>query len=173
MTKIFGIGLSRTGTTTLNHVLNLWGFNTIHYPTPEQIWDPRNNGANDIPVIPVYKKLDKKFPDSKFVYTVRDKEEWLNSIVPYLERKRNWTRLNNSPQVITRRKVFGTDFPNRKQAEAAWDRHDHDVKNYFTNRDNLLIINIVGGDSPQKLAEFLGVSTDMITFPNLNKLKKK
>jgi len=169
--KIFGIGLSRTGTTTLNHVLREWGFNTIHYPQPSQLWDPDNDGANDIPVIPVYKELDKEFPGSKFIYTIRDKEQWLDSIVPYFERKRNWTSMNSS-QVITRRKVYGSDFPNRFEAEVAWNKHDQDVKNYFTNRDNLFIINIVGGDSPQKLAEFLGVTTDLKEFPNLNKLKK-
>ena len=46
-------------------------------------------------------------------------------------------------------------------------------KNYFTNRDNLCIINIVNGDSPKKLSDFLGVDTDMKEFPNLNQLKKK
>ena len=171
--KIFGIGLSRTGTTTLNHVLNQWGFNTIHYPNQNELWSIHNDGATDIPVIPVYKELDKKFPNSKFIYTIRDKEEWLNSIVPYLERKRNWTAMNNSPQVVTRKKVFGTDFPNRFEAEVAWNRHEADVENYFTNRDNLCIINIVNGDSPKKLADFLGVDTDMKEFPNLNQLKKK
>jgi hypothetical protein len=171
--KIFGIGLSRTGTTTLNYVLNQWGFNTIHYPNQNELWSNHNDGATDIPVIPVYKELDKKFTNSKFIYTIRDKEEWLNSIVPYLERKRNWTAMNNSSQVITRKKVFGTDFPSRFEAEIAWDKHEKDVKNYFTNRDNLCIINIVNGDSPKKLADFLGVNTSMKEFPNLNQLKKK
>lgn len=33
MKKIFGIGLSRTGTTSLKQVLEDFGFNIIHYPT--------------------------------------------------------------------------------------------------------------------------------------------
>ena len=75
--KIWCLGLSRTGTTTLSEVLNRVGYRHIHYPTDEQMLDMNNDGCGDIPVIPVYKELDRRFPNSKFIYTIRDKESWL------------------------------------------------------------------------------------------------
>lgn len=172
--KIFGIGLSRTGTTTLNYVLNQWGFNTIHYPTEAQLWDSKNDGATDIPVIPVYKKLDNRFPGSKFIYTTRDLENWLTSIVPYFERKRKWNMSKpGSSQRKIREQVYGTAFPNKDQAKKAWRKHHDDVMEYFEGRSDLLILNIIGNDSPHKLAEFLSVKTDLDQFPHKNELKKK
>ena len=33
--KIFGLGLSKTGTSSLGEALNILGINTIHYPFDE------------------------------------------------------------------------------------------------------------------------------------------
>lgn len=166
--KVFGIGLSRTGTTTLNNVLNQWGWKTIHYPNEYQLWNPNNDGATDIPVCANFRQLDLKYPGSKFVYTVRDKEQWLDSIVPYLERKREWHQ--SQSQVNLRAALYGSPFPTREQASRAWDRYDGDVKAWFGDR--MLVIDIIAGESPQKLAQFLGIKTDMTEFPHLNELNK-
>lgn len=166
--KVFGIGLSRTGTTTLNNVLNQWGWNTIHYPNAEQLSDPKIHGFTDIPAAVFHKELDKTFPGSKFIYTIRNKEEWLDSIVPYLERKRGWPM--SKRQLDYRVKLFGDPFPNRFQASLAWDRYDASVRGWFGDR--MLVIDIIGGESPQKLAQFLNVETDMTEFPHLNRLDK-
>lgn len=172
--KVFGIGLSRTGTTTLNHVLNQHGIKTIHYPTEQQLWDPQNDGATDIPVIPVYKQLDKKFPGSKFIYTIRDLDSWLDSIVPYFERKRNWCISKKvSPQFKIRELVYGCGFPDRSQAQNAWEKHHEDIMSYFKDKDNLLILDIVGQDKPEKLAKFLSVDINLTDFPHKNELKNK
>ena len=90
--KIWGLGLSRTGTTTLTHLLNQIGYKHVHYPTDDEMMSFNNDGASDIPVIPKYKTLDTQFPNSKFILTTRDKEKWLKSMSTYLERKRNWNQ---------------------------------------------------------------------------------
>ena len=169
--KIFGLGLSRTGTTTLNDTLIELGYNVVHYPSEDELWGFHTDGATDIPVIPVYKELDKKFPNSKFIITIRDKKDWLDSIVPYLERKRGWNMAQR--QVDIRTRVYGSPFPNRKQAEAAYEAHDTDVMNYFRNRkQDLLILDIIGGDSTKLLTDFLGVDPIDPVFKHKNKLKK-
>ena len=173
--KIFGIGLSRTGTTSLNNLLVGIGYNVIHYPTEKQLWSTDNQGATDIPVINCYKQLDSKFPNSKFIYTVRDKQEWLDSIVPYIERKRQWKQ--SSWQIDNRTSIYSTPFPNKQQAEDSWNAHDADVRKYFmTRQDDLLVINIVNGDSPKSLYKFLDIaSTESLptAFPHSNKLNRK
>ena len=170
--KIWGLGLSRTGTTTLTYVLNQMGYNHIHYPTYDEMMDFNNDGASDIPVIPMYKRLDKLFPNSKFIYTIRDKDAWLASMGPYLERKKTWVQ--SSTQIETRISVYKKPFFDYNIYSKAYDDHDKDVKEYFKNRPkDLLILDILGGDKPQKLYDFLESDlTPPEVFPHKNKLKK-
>lgn len=174
--KIFGIGLSRTGTTSLTNILNKVGYNIIHYPKTEiQIFSNANDGCTDIPVILYYKELYKFFPNIKFVYTIRNKEKWLDSIVPYFERKRSWKRIIGARQEELRTKVYGQSFPNRQQASAAWDRHHNDVMEFFIDKqDKLLVLDITGGDNTDKLWKFLDMNDDNLPkkFPHDNKLIK-
>jgi len=168
--KIFGLGLSRTGTTTLTKVLNETGLKLIHYPSKEDLFSFNNDGATDIPVIPVYKQLDQSFPNSKFILTVRDKDEWMSKIEPYLERKKQWNQ--SQTQVETRVKVYGAPFFDKKSYSKAYDDHHKDVEKYFSKRKkDLLILNIIDGDSPKKLFDFLGIDNPPLEFPVTNKLK--
>ena len=170
--KIWGLGLSRTGTTTLTHVLNQVGYNHIHYPSDDDMISFNNDGASDIPVIPKYKKLDTMFPNSKFILTTRDKEKWLQSMSTYLERKRNWNQTTR--QVNIRTQVYKEPFFVYEVYEKVWDNHEKSIKEYFKNRPgSLLILNIVDGiDKPQKLFDFLNVYKTMKEFPHRNELKR-
>lgn len=171
MKKIFGLGLSRTGTTTLNETLIRMGYNTIHYPSQDQLFSDNNNGATDIPVIPVYPTLDAMFKGSKFILTIRDKEKWMNSMHPYLERKRNWNQ--STTQVQLRVDVYGAPFFEKEKYSAAFDNHHNNVIEYFKDRPNdLLILDILGGESPKKLYDFLGHKNPPETFGHWNMLKK-
>ena len=168
--KIFGIGLSRTGTTTFSEVLKPH-YNIKHYPTMPDMYGNKYDGACDIPVIPHYKKLDRTFKNAKFVYTVRDLDEWVNSFVPYIARKKNWNMA--IAQIQLRSEIYGSVTPTKKQATNAYKKHEEDVLNYFKDKNNLLILNIVGGDKPKKLWDFLGIDdTPPEEFPVVNKLKR-
>jgi len=173
MDKIFGIGLSRTGTTSLNDTLrDGGGINMIHYPRTDVLFQGDYGGATDIPVALHFMDLDKRFPNSKFVLTMRDKYEWLESIVPYLERKRNWPQ--SKGQIEIREKMYGSAFPTEFEASLAYDRHHALVDQYFYGRNDLLEVNIVGGDTPSRLWEFLGLDTDPPDmYAHNNKLEKK
>ena len=170
--KIWGLGLSRTGTTTLTYLLNQIGYNHIHYPTDDEMMSFNNDGASDIPVIPKYKKLDAQFPNSKFILTTRDKEKWLKSMSTYLERKRNWNQ--STRQVNIRIDVYKEPFFVYEVYDRVFDEHERKVKEYFKNRpESLLILNIVDGvDKPQKLFDFLSVDAKMDEFPHRNELKR-
>ena len=75
--RCWGIGLSRTGTTSFCEALRLLGYkNVVHNPEYAELKDL--NGGSDLGVIVFYKYLDYKFPGSKFVLTLRDDlESWL------------------------------------------------------------------------------------------------
>ena len=85
MTYIFGIGLSKTGTTSLTNALNMLGIPSLHYPSPSKFRarDPEMfrdyRAFTDINVTDEWEKLYEEFPGSKFILTVRNAEEWLSS----------------------------------------------------------------------------------------------
>ena len=175
MTKIFGIGLSRTGTTSLCHALKDGGINIVHYPKSKaDLFNPKTEGACDIPVVVYYKELDKKFPNSKFIYTIRDKDEWLESVEKYLKQKKD--RRIDAWQKQMRIDIYGQVEFNKELFATKYDEHDADIKTYFKNRkDDLLILNICGGADLNKLISFVDGNKKILSnkFPHINKRKIK
>ena len=178
MNRIFGIGLSRTGTTSLSHALQRVGINMVHCPNQKQLFDPNLQAASDIPVVIHYKELDKMYPNSKFIYTVRDLDSWLASAKQHFDRKnanstRTWrSEKRKSWAKDNRIKVYGQVEFEPEAFTRAYYRHDADVKEYFKGRENdLLILDIVGGDPASKLYSFLNIKTDITEFPHSNKKK--
>lgn len=158
--KIFGLGLSRTGTTSLTIALKNARYNIIHYPTQQELFSSSNDGATDIPVTIAYKELDKKFPGSKFVYTIRDKEEWIEALRRYINRKSS-TRVSESSKAI-RRATYGTWTFNDDEWELYSNSYDfwlNDITQYFKDRpSDFIILNIVNRqDNPSKLYNFLNI----------------
>ena len=154
--KIFGIGLSRTGTTSLAHLLKDVGINIVHYPNKQQLFAHGNDGACDIPAAAYYKELDKKFPNSKFIYTVRNQKDWLESVDKYLGRKTK--RVIGSWQKQNRIAMYGQMEFNRDIFASKYDEHNNDIHEYFKGREqDLLILDIIGGDNIEKLLAFLNI----------------
>lgn len=99
--KIFGIGLIKTGTTSLGQALGLMGFGHCtgsglignqlvgHYISGnlQPIFDfvQAHDSFEDFPFCArgLYKHLDNQFPNSKFILTVRDPESWYSSLLNY------------------------------------------------------------------------------------------
>ena len=166
---IYCIGLSRTGTTSFSDFMKLVGYNIIHYPNETQLFGGFGDGASDIPAAYHYKKLDKIFPNSKFVYTVR--ENWVEEVESYFLRKKG--RVNQGKdQLDLRKNVYGSVDWDRKLYGEAYERHDADVREYFKNRpDDFLVVDIVGGDSTIPLKKFLGIQSDIVEYPKSNARK--
>jgi hypothetical protein len=166
MNKIYGIGLSRTGTTSLTHAMWENGCNMIHYPQFSNLFDPKNEGASDLPAAIYFKELDKKFPDSKFIYTIRDKESWIKSMENHFTKHvsvNSWLKEN-------RIKMYGSIDFNKELCLQAYDSHDQNVREYFQNREDFLIINICGGEGWRKLSAFLNIQADTtLEFPHKRK----
>src|SRR5262249_9811138 len=76
--KIFGIGLSRTGTTSLTYAFAELGLRAHHFPRTRAFIDEAD-AATDTPVAAWYKELDVLYPGSKFIVTPRSIPDWLDS----------------------------------------------------------------------------------------------
>ena len=75
----WGIGLGRTGTTSLCQALRILGYNPVgHNPRFEELKSLQGGADNGVTLH--FKYLDYKFPGSKFVLTLRSLSEWLPSI---------------------------------------------------------------------------------------------
>jgi Sulfotransferase domain len=163
--KVFGIGLSRTGTSTLVNAFRILGYKSIHFPmTVKQFHD--YEAAADISVSVQYKNLDRAFPGSRFIYTTRNMDSWLQSCEALWARKRN---VANLPAFITdtRRALYdAVDFDAEKFA-AGYRRHDAAVRDYFANRpDDFLEFDICGGQADwPTLCQFLDKDIPRLPFP--------
>lgn len=167
--KILGIGLSRTGTTSLAVALNLLGFPAVHYPTRmSQI--EAHAAATDISVSLIFKKLDRRFPGSCFIMTMRSLKPWLESCERYWEK--NAETFARKPFVMKLEKRFygGEGFNRRKYIDSR-DRHLSDVEEYFRDRANdLLYLDLFENLDPwRSLCAFLDVPTLNGPFPHENR----
>jgi hypothetical protein len=173
--KIFCIGLSRTGTKSLTVALYILGYNVIHYPsdkvTLNELIDGNYNfsvledydGISDITVSPYYAQLFKLFPNSKFILTVRNKEDWLRSFEkhwsdrpPFNDPNQNETYMK--VRRLLRGSVYGTYKFNRDRMSYVYDLHKKNVLDFFKNKpDSLLVLNIFNKKAWKKLCKFLEV----------------
>ena len=171
MKKIFGIGLPKTGQTSLAMAMWTLGYKTIQYPyNPSQI--KNNDFALDLPVVINYKRLDKKYPGSKFILTIRDFDSWLKSMRNHYRRYPASKRYKQ--QLIFRLRFWGTTNFNKKLMTKKYYEHIEDVNKYFKGRKkDLLIINIVAGEGWKKLCPFIGKEIPRKRFPRENGGKYK
>lgn len=169
--KIFGIGLAKTGTTSLTEALKILGYTGNHYfRTYDNLLQIIDNldFAVDMPIQSIYKNLDYIYPNSKFILTIRDENEWLESCQLY------WTykQVNNKNIYDMRIEQFGIGHFDKSVFLNVYRNHISDVKEYFKNRSqDLLIINICNNTSWDPLCEFLNKDIPKINFPWANRTK--
>ena len=89
--KVFVVGLSRTGTTSITEALNQLGLHVHHFcgplvsnvqttPTVNQTYSDAFDGHTDIATILVMDELVQMYPNARFIHTLRPKEEWCNAM---------------------------------------------------------------------------------------------
>jgi hypothetical protein len=187
--KVFGVGLNKTGTTSLEAALNLLGIRTIHYPFKRSTYDELTNGryrlsimetyqaAVDTSVAPFYPQMDREYPGSRFILTLRDPESWLRSIEAHWPVMRQWGE--REPQFgrftdFISAVVYGSISFQRDRFLYAYETHERNVREYFRDRpEDLLVIDICNGDGWEKLSPFLGMEIPAFPFPHSNRGKDR
>ena len=180
---IFGIGLSRTGGTSLTVALRKLGYRSYHHIDFRYLYFLVDNDLNlkysylekfdamiDLPAVLHYKELDKIFPDAKFILTIRkDKKKWLSSIKNLHKNVRPWLAV--FPYVLAfDKQVWGQLEYDAKVYSKKYDSYVAEVKQHFKGRKNkLLVIDITQGEGYEKLCPFLGLPTLNEKFPHKNK----
>lgn len=175
--KVFGIGMFKTGTTTLGNALQSLGYHCFNGPwknVDEFPYDPWNetpeiyvankkkliakveqyDAFQDYPFMFAYKELDQWFPGSKFILTTRDPQSLAKSDIEM------WKRQN-----LAR----GDEVPSASKFIQRYENHYSQVRQYFESRtDDLLTVSWFDGDEWTQLCQFLDCPIPSIPFPHAN-----
>lgn len=186
---IVGLGLSRTGTTSLGEALRILGIPTVHYPHDEELYDELTSGTYqlsilnhfqaivDISVAPFYPQLDRVYSESKFILTVRDQEEWLHSLERHWPRMQARMEQDEQFERFTRficACVYGSWEFSADRFKYVYERHVANVQGYFEGRsDDLLILDICGGDGWEPLCSFFDLPVPSRSFPHANRFASR
>ncbi|NQZ07010.1 MAG: sulfotransferase family protein [Algicola sp.] len=173
MSKIFIIGLPRTGTTSISVALLELGLSVAHTAFTKQAVKMAD-AISDAPCFSDYQQLDALFPDAKFIYLSREMNKWLPSITmllekmaPHLEPKTG--RFN---PILKRsfHHTFAVKLPlTHDTLVECYLRHQQAVMEYFKDRIDLLSIDISEPGSLLKMKQFLGMKAEGSSdFPKLN-----
>ena len=188
--KIFCIGEGKTGTTSLHQAFLALGLKSIHHSPPgykntkelkdnarlinNQIEECRKKGEKLLQYIDDldaycdiwgirqnFELLDRQYPNSKFIYTNRDTEKWLDSLRRHVAR--NVEAVENE---FYETKLISVE-------EEKWIKNKTEllerIKQYFQGRPkDLLFIDITKGDGYDKFCPFLGLEVPKISFPKSN-----
>jgi len=180
MTKVFGIGWAKTGTTTLGKCFEILGYD--HQTQALGLAKDLKKGDlsrimelaseketfEDWPWLLLYKEMDAAFPGSRFVLTRRDPEKWVRS---YTNMLANQGEADEDLNVI-RRILYGLPFPHvtEEQLIERYKRHNAEAVDYFRDRpQDLLIIDWTEGGGWDELCGFLGKERPSEPFPHANK----
>ena len=187
--KVFGLGLSKTGTTSLSKAVEMLGYQSIHtdrslapfmhntstdlggyYDTVDAVWD--------IPTAIYYPELIHAYPDAKFVLTTRETASWYTSFKEFLNGYMFYQWGCAVPERIQRLHefVYGSRFPSERW-KTFYENHNEQVISFFAaNAPNqLLVMDINEENKWQKLCRFLeeskGPCREPTRFPHQNTIQ--
>jgi tetratricopeptide (TPR) repeat protein len=186
--KVFCIGFNRTGSTSMGDVFKILEYNVKGEVKKQEEWMGEKelesikkfilsisedyNAFYHEPWNQFYKELDLKYPDSKFILTIRDEHSWLKSFNNYFKDSgnNNWTPFLLGNYNV---KDISDTTKNNKYFTSKFKEHNQSVIDYFKDTpEKLLVMNIFNGDDWDKLCPFLGYDINNLNntpFPHSNK----
>jgi hypothetical protein len=175
---VFGIGLSRTGTTSMAVALREFGLKSHHATgrlvrlngTANAFWAQAFDAQTDIQVSLVYKELFDMFPTAKFVLTSRDPKAWAKASLAFFGDHAWLWKLNQPVEHVGMisadnlfKRMYGNEYA--QYDVEAWERvyktYEADVIEFFTKKHNAahrLYKFDVTKDGYDELARVIGTS---------------
>lgn len=170
---MLGCGFMKTASTSLRQALRHLGYRTTGHS--QRLFDDWHAGRRwpiylealkyqamkDWPWALCYREIDRWFPGSKFILTVRDPDYWYDSYVRHMIRK---------GRQRPGRLFSSTSFDDRDAIIDRYLQHNADVRAYFADRpDELLVFNAEAGDGWEQLCGFLGKPIPDMPYPFANR----
>lgn len=181
-TKVVGIGLPKTGTTSLGYCLRRFGFKHQTYDMDLAVKVKRNHvdevlteaekheSFEDWPWFLLYSEFDRKFPNTKFILTLRkDTATYVASLKGHHDRQGIRNKDFIKPHWWD--EVFGVEPAEWDYETSArrYEDHNRAVLEYFAGRINkdLLVVCWEKGDGWAELSRFLNKRAPDEPFPHL------
>jgi hypothetical protein len=176
--KVIGIGLNKTGTSSLAVCLRQLGYDHLSCRSDllalyrqgrlDEVFEvmDRHDSFEDWPYPLMYRELAERYPDASFILTLRKSpEKWLRSL------KRH--SLHTHPRQHCRSLAYGYPYPHGAEGEhlEIYRRHNQDVVEFFRARgeqNRLLEVCWESGDGWEELCGFLGCEAPEAPFPHAN-----
>ena len=178
--RVFGIGLNKTGTVSFHEAMTILGFDSLHWGGPQvhklvlaareagrpllSNLDQRYDAFSDIGVLSRgFAALDRQYPGSRFVLTVRPVDKWIDSRRRHVERN---IRLKEAGE-------YDGDFLviDEQKWRREWHYHVGRVREYFAGRDDFLEIDITSGAGWAPFCTLLDLPEPATPFPWENRDK--
>ena len=180
-TRVFCIGWSKTGTTSLTQALRILGLFSWHWApwvigfkhicsqTSEFRIDFSGvvdyTAMADLPICALYRELDEVFPGSLFILATRPLERWIASATADIENCIKWIGHMDAVE----RWAYGTDVIDKEVFQKRYLQHQEQVLDYFSGRPDFLTMDISEGNPWPQLCEFLQLPVPDLAFPHLNR----
>lgn len=180
---VFCLGLSKTGTTSLNDALDILGYRSFHLPpiahaAPDGTirsdwpwWVYKYNALTDLTVAVLHRELYAEFPNAKFIYTRRDMESWLNSCRRHFTKDLSDMRVEQKQTYLNDLcdAFYGSHLYDREMYRATYERHDAEVMSLYGDKPNFMLYDLTDGAGWGPLCTFLDKPVPDAPFPSANK----
>ena len=169
--KVFCVGFHKTGTSSMAVLLESLRYRVqgAYRVRDEGFVDRLANGEldelmavvgshdafKDNPWPVLYRELDERFPNSKFILTKRDKNAWIRSITNHFGAQ----RVPDSPM---RRWIYGHGSPvgHEESYLERYERHIAEVEEHFSGRTgDFLALDVSRPKAARTISRFLGRRT--------------
>lgn len=183
-TKVFCVGMNKTGTSTMKHCFRLLELDPISCPSErsDMMWQLVRQfyrDRNHAPIVEaaanfrsfedrpwnmweMYKHLDISYPDSRFILTVREPESWWRST-------ERWVKIKKPAMMENYMAQLNAEEFTKAELTKGYLQHNDDVIRYFEGTDKLLVMNLEEGDGWSKLCDFLNMDVPNHAFPHVNR----
>lgn len=149
--KIFGIGLGKTGLTSLKQAMAALGHSVLQQPMriDRRMLAPYSFIC-DKPINYRFREVAELYPEARYILTLRPIEAWLKCQARVSGVRREGHDLK------MRRECYGCDLYDEDTFRDVYMRHYKDVLAFFrTTPERLLVLNIFEGQGWKELVDFL------------------
>lgn len=168
--KVFCIGLSRTGTTSISVALHELGLRTHHQchslvehdaagqPRASRFWADAFDAHSDIAPATVFEELAEMYPDARFVLTQREPRAWGKAMIRFVTKNAFIFRVPVPNVARMFSDVYGEGWPTYTVDEwaAVYEAHERRVARVFASAPHrLLRLRICDGEGWEQLCPFL------------------
>ena len=185
-TRIFGVGWHKTATTSLARALATLGYDSTHWKSAhwaKAIWEEmkergssptleRSYALCDLPIPILFRELDAAYPGSKFILTIRNEDEWVESARTHWSDKNPYrAQWDNDPFTHrVHRECYGRVKFDEGTMRERYRRHNAEVLEHFRDRPrDLLVMDMSRGAGWYELCGFLKKPIPAERYPRANK----